>query len=194
MPPGSRAPALVQALRYVRAPLGLLIELQRRHGDVFTMRFPFWGELVYVADPVLVKRLFTGSTQLADGGPACISCHAIAGAGSLGGGQVGPDLTAAYEKYGGAAGVGPMLAALPFPTMTPIYSDHPLTAQEQANLAAFLESTTGKSPAGDSPWVLVGVGAGVAAAFLLLAFAIWPRRRLSVRRGIAPTPTLTRRR
>jgi cytochrome P450 len=70
MPPGSRAPALVQALRYVRKPLGLLIELQRRHGDIFTMRFPFWGELVYVADPGLVKQLFTGSAERFHAGEA----------------------------------------------------------------------------------------------------------------------------
>jgi cytochrome P450 len=70
MPPGSKAPATLQALRYVRAPLGLLIDLQRRHGDVFTMRFPFWGQLVYVADPALVKRLFTGSAEQFHAGEA----------------------------------------------------------------------------------------------------------------------------
>jgi len=70
MPPGSRVPALLQALRYVRAPLGLLIDLQRRHGDIFTMRFPFWGELVYVADPALVKQLFTGSPEQFHAGEA----------------------------------------------------------------------------------------------------------------------------
>ncbi len=70
MPPGSRAPGLVQALRYVRDPLGFLIELQRRHGDIFSVHFPFWGELVYLADPALVKRLFTGSPELLHAGEA----------------------------------------------------------------------------------------------------------------------------
>lgn len=59
--PGSRAPSLLQALRYARDPLGFLIRLQRSYGDVFTLSFPFFGRLVYVADPILVKELFTGS-------------------------------------------------------------------------------------------------------------------------------------
>jgi cytochrome P450 len=69
-PPASRLPASLQALRYVRDPLGFLVQLQRRHGDVFSMRFPFWGRLVYVADPDLVKRLFTGSAEQFHAGEA----------------------------------------------------------------------------------------------------------------------------
>jgi cytochrome P450 len=70
MPPGSRAPGLVQALRYVRDPLGLLIDLQRRHGDVFSMKFPYFDRVVYVADPDLVKQLFTGSPERFHAGEA----------------------------------------------------------------------------------------------------------------------------
>ena len=36
------------------ALLGFLIRLQRRYGDVFSMRFPYFGRLVYVAEPSLV--------------------------------------------------------------------------------------------------------------------------------------------
>ncbi len=60
-PPGSRAPAIAQALRYARDPLGFLSEHQRRYGDIFTIRFPYFGRIVYVAGPDLVKALFTGS-------------------------------------------------------------------------------------------------------------------------------------
>ena len=52
---------MLQALRYARDPLGFLIALQRRYGDIFTLSFPFFGRLVYVADPALVKQVFTGS-------------------------------------------------------------------------------------------------------------------------------------
>ncbi|HEX3608149.1 MAG TPA: cytochrome P450 [Solirubrobacterales bacterium] len=69
-PPGSRAPALLQALRYVRDPLGFLIRLQRRHGDIFSLSFPYFGRLVYVADPTLVKQLFTGSPEQFHAGEA----------------------------------------------------------------------------------------------------------------------------
>jgi cytochrome P450 len=42
-------------------PLGFLSRLQRRYGDIFTMSFPYFGRLVYVASPELVKELFTGA-------------------------------------------------------------------------------------------------------------------------------------
>jgi cytochrome P450 len=60
-PPGSKAPAIAQALGYARDPLGFLAARQRRYGDIFTIRFPFFGRIVYVARPDLVKALFTGS-------------------------------------------------------------------------------------------------------------------------------------
>jgi cytochrome P450 len=69
-PPGSRLPAAAQALRYARDPLGFLIGLQRRYGDVFAVSFPYFGRLVYVADPSLVKAIFTGSPQQFHAGEA----------------------------------------------------------------------------------------------------------------------------
>jgi cytochrome P450 len=59
-PPGSRAPAAVQAVRYARNPLGFLSGEQRRFGDIFSVRFPFFGRVVYVTHPDLVKAVFTG--------------------------------------------------------------------------------------------------------------------------------------
>jgi len=70
LPPGSGAPSLLQALRYVRDPLGFLVQLQRRYGDIFTLSFPFFGRLVYVADPALVKTMFTGSPEQFHAGEA----------------------------------------------------------------------------------------------------------------------------
>jgi cytochrome P450 len=61
LPPGSRAPALAQAVRYARDPLGFLSGQQRRYGDIFSVRFPFFGRIVYVARPDLVKAVFTGA-------------------------------------------------------------------------------------------------------------------------------------
>lgn len=69
-PPGSNAPSLLQALRYARDPLGFLVRLQRRYGDIFALSFPFFGRLVYVADPALVKELFTGSPEQFHAGEA----------------------------------------------------------------------------------------------------------------------------
>ena len=68
--PGPRLPGALQAVRYAREPLGFLIDLQRRYGDVFAVSFPFFDRLVYVADPALVKELFTGSPQQFHAGEA----------------------------------------------------------------------------------------------------------------------------
>jgi cytochrome P450 len=69
-PPGSRAPALAQALNYARDPLGFLTRHQRRYGDIFSVRFPFFGRIVYVARPELVKEVFTGSPAVFHAGEA----------------------------------------------------------------------------------------------------------------------------
>jgi cytochrome P450 len=59
-PPRSRAPAIVQAFRYSRNPLGFFQRLQRRYGDVFSISFPYFHHIVYVADPDTIKTVFTG--------------------------------------------------------------------------------------------------------------------------------------
>jgi cytochrome P450 len=69
-PPGTRLPAAAQVGLYARDPLGFLIRNQRRYGDMFTVPFPFFQRLVYIADPVLVKELFTTSPQEAHAGEA----------------------------------------------------------------------------------------------------------------------------
>jgi cytochrome P450 len=70
LPPGPRTPAVAQAVRYARDPLGFLARHQRRYGDVFTVRFPFFGQIVYVAHPDLVKAVFTGSPSIFHAGEA----------------------------------------------------------------------------------------------------------------------------
>ncbi len=61
---------MAQAVRYTRDPLGFLAKQQRRHGDIFTVRFPFFGEIVYVAHPDLVKAVFTGAPSVFHAGEA----------------------------------------------------------------------------------------------------------------------------
>src|SRR3954453_7730799 len=70
LPPGSKAPAAVQAVRYARNPLGFLAGEQQRFGDIFSVRFPFFGRIVYVARPDLVKAVFTGSPSVFHAGEA----------------------------------------------------------------------------------------------------------------------------
>ena len=68
--PGSRAPAVAQAISYARDPLGFLTARQRRYGDIFAVRFPFFGRVVYVAHPDLVKEVFTGPPAVFHAGEA----------------------------------------------------------------------------------------------------------------------------
>jgi cytochrome c553 len=88
------------------------------------------------------EDLFTGSTQFANGGTACIACHDTAELGMLGGGMLGPDLTNAYERYG-ENGLVAVLGTISFPAMVPVYEGHPLTQQEQVDLALFLQESSG---------------------------------------------------
>jgi len=70
LPPGPRTPGIVQLAAYARDPLGFLATLQRRHGDIFSVRFPYFGRIVYVARPDLVKALFTGDPAVFHAGEA----------------------------------------------------------------------------------------------------------------------------
>lgn len=90
-------------------------------------------------NPMIGRELFTGVVRFQNGGPPCMACHSIAGLGALGGGVLGPDLTTALNKYNGAAGLDSFLTGLPTATMNAVWGQKPPTAQERANLIAFLK-------------------------------------------------------
>lgn len=60
LPPGPRAPAAVNALRFYRRPLETLREWHARYGDLFTVSMTGFGTGIYVVDPGAIKELFTG--------------------------------------------------------------------------------------------------------------------------------------
>jgi mono/diheme cytochrome c family protein len=139
-------------------------------------------------DAALGKNLFTGSDRLENGGPPCLSCHSVAGIGALGGGALGPDLTQAYAKYGGAQGLASVLQAIAFPTMQPIYADQPLTAAEVESLVAFLaDAPAAERPAG-SVGILIGLAIAAISVFAILALVVWKRRLIAVRRPLVHRP------
>lgn len=130
------------------------------------------------------KRLFTGDDRFEQRGPPCLSCHSVAGVGALGGGQLGPDLTGVFAKYGGEQGLRAALESVPFPTMLPIFSRKQLTAQERADLVAFLEAAAQKERPARAAGKLVGLSAGAAALIALTALGIWRHRLTGVRRPL----------
>lgn len=130
------------------------------------------------------KELFKGGVRFGAGGPACLSCHAVAGVGALGGGKLGPDLTGAYKKYGGAQGLLSTLKTLPFPTMAPIFSRRQLTATEQADLVAFLATAPDQRRPADAAGKLIGFSLAGFALLGILAMAVWRRRLNGVRKPL----------
>jgi cytochrome P450 family 135 len=47
-----------------------MVKRRERYGDVFSSHFPFFGRIVYVADPALVKEVFTGDPTTFHAGEA----------------------------------------------------------------------------------------------------------------------------
>ena len=69
-PPGPRMPSLMQAAFVTASPYGWMVKRWRRYGDVFSSRFPIFGRVVYLADPALVKQVFTGDAKTFHAGEA----------------------------------------------------------------------------------------------------------------------------
>lgn len=68
MPPGLRASAALQALRFVTDPLALLDECGQRFGDIFTLRLFGAGNWVLVSSPADVKAVFTADSDVLHAG------------------------------------------------------------------------------------------------------------------------------
>lgn len=118
------------------------------------------------------EALFTGGTELENGGGACVGCHTAGSVGNLGGPGLGPDLTDAAERLGGPAGLGAWLGNPPSPTMTPIFAERPLTPAEIADLTAFLvDAPEQAAPSQSVDWLLVAAAAGLAVLLAGMAFA-----------------------
>ena len=70
LPPGPAAPSVVQVARWIARPTDFMSRAQRRYGDVFTVRFASVGRIVFVADPALIKTIFTASPDQLHAGEA----------------------------------------------------------------------------------------------------------------------------
>jgi mono/diheme cytochrome c family protein len=128
------------------------------------------------------EALFLGRIAFRNGGAPCVACHNVSGEAPLGGGTLGPDLTAVYTRFG-EAGISSVLATLPFPTMKPIFDSRPLTPEEREDLKAFLRQSAGHPPG--TPRAAVGaLAAGGWLALLLLAQATWRGRLRGVRKTL----------
>jgi cytochrome P450 len=70
MPPGPRAPGLVQAAMFARNPIGYGLATLRRYGEPFTMRSPGFVTSAAFSSPELVKQVVTGTPSIFHAGLA----------------------------------------------------------------------------------------------------------------------------
>lgn len=133
-------------------------------------------------DAIMGQNLFIGAVKFENGASACISCHHASEVGTLGGGNLGPDLTHAFQKFG-ETGLDSVLDNIPFLIMQSVYNDRPLTEREIEHLTAYLkkidQEPEGKSAAEVTPifWLL-GI-AGSAILFGIMTVS-WARSRHSI--------------
>lgn len=127
------------------------------------------------------KAYFVGDKRFENGGPHCISCHSVAGIGSLGGGNLGPDLTTSGFVQSDVA-FASFMGAPSTQTMGAIWANTPLTPQEQADLYAFLSraAVTKREPSALLQIALLAIAG--AAALIALAQVYWGKRLRGVRK------------
>src|ERR1700730_12411465 len=69
LPPGPRAPAVLQTLAWALAPTWVMDRCARRLGEAFTLTFaPSGMKLVLISDPEAVKTVFTAPPEVAPSG------------------------------------------------------------------------------------------------------------------------------
>lgn len=70
LPPGRRGPALLNGLRFARDPLGYVRWYHARFGLVTSSRIPGVGLAIHIAEPQLVKQVFTADPSVFHAGEA----------------------------------------------------------------------------------------------------------------------------
>jgi mono/diheme cytochrome c family protein len=134
------------------------------------------------------ESLFTGETHFRNRGPACVSCHSIAGVSFPNGGTLGPNLTHTYTTLG-PRGTEAALQTLYFGVMAPIYGEHSLVPEEQADLLAFLKQSETRPETRWSTQILIVLAFLLGGIFVALTGFFWKDRVRSVRRALVDRAT-----
>ena len=132
------------------------------------------------------KELFRGGRRLANGAPACVSCHTMRDVAALGGGRLGPDLTRVFERLEDRRNMAAWLTAPATPIMQPVFRNHNLQPEEILPLIAFFEysAKTGGEDQSAAPLTFLLIGLGGAVAALVILDSAWKGRFRSVRRAL----------
>lgn len=136
------------------------------------------------ADIANGHAIILGEKRLANGGPACVSCHSVDNLAGLGGGRLAPDLTKVFERMRGRKNLASWLQAPATPTMRPLFAGQSLTNDEIVQLVAYLEGTARKpQQQGDTAtlsFFFLGLGGSVAG--FIAADSVWRKRFRGVRK------------
>ena len=131
------------------------------------------------------RKLFMGYAHFQNDGPPCMGCHSVGENGLLGGGVMGPNLTDVSNKLSQDEIVSFLSnsGAKISPVMKPIFTEHPLTESEQADLIAFMNASVGQTET-DKEVIILGISLlGVAGVIGALGF-IYRNRLRSIRRAL----------
>lgn len=129
------------------------------------------------------RDLFMGARPLANGGPACVSCHSIGSHGPLGGGTLAKNLSNVYSNYKDD-GLSTALKNVGFPIMSEVYGKQKLTDDEVFQIKSFLYESdkVGPSPLNfQKKFLFLGLG-GVVVTMGIIDFSWRKRRKKSVRK------------
>ncbi len=112
------------------------------------------------------RRLFTGQKPLANGGPACYSCHLYKNAG----GSLGLNLTTIREKLAPVA-LQSAIENSSYKVMRAIYEKHPVTKEEALHLVEYL-SNPEKVEGKESPGIetLTALASALSASFFIALY------------------------
>ena len=153
---------------------------QQSHGQLAAPAAPALG-----GSAVRGRELFLGQRQLSNRAAACVACHQASSLPPIGG-RLGPDLSTAHLKLGGDRGLSSWLRNPPTRMMSTLFRPAPLTAEEAADLTAYLR-TVGENPTRQAQAPLRRVQtAGLLGSLLafVLAGVIWRGRLRGVRGSV----------
>ncbi len=124
------------------------------------------------------QDLFVGKIRFTNSGAACNSCHNVDMKGFISGGALGKDLTHAISRLT-ESGVDGVISGLPFPQMKETYGAKPVTAQERADVIAFLTLADKQAPVvpGNLGNYLLVWGAAGFVILLILISIFWMKRK-----------------
>lgn len=99
-------------------------------------------------------------------------------------------MTTVATQFGGVAAVDAFIAGTPTPTMKAVWSQHPLTTEERANVVTFLAQAGLSQRPAEAIWQLAGLTVlGVIVLLAIAGFRWRNRLKFGVRRPMMANPT-----